>query len=151
MSTVSLSGDDTLAINGRVLVDFADGDVAMLTFPNDIAAVKTGKNGNSIYSFNATGKQSELKLRLIRGSSDDKYLNLLLASQQNNFAGFALMFGEFVKKIGDGLGNIINDTYEMGGGVFVKMPEAKSNQEGDVAQSVVEYTIRFNNAPRIIG
>ena len=44
MSTVSMSGSDTLMINNRVLADLADGDCATLTFPNDIATVKTGKN-----------------------------------------------------------------------------------------------------------
>ena len=151
MATLSLTGNDTLTIDGQPLVDFADGDVAVLTFPNNIAAVKTGKNGNSIFSFNATGKQCELKIRLIRGSADDKRLNGRLSEQQSNFSKFVVMYGEFIKKIGNGKGVDIGDTYELGGGVFVKIPEAKSNQEGDTAQSVVEYTIHFTNAPRIIG
>lgn len=151
MAVISLTGNDTITINGRPLVDFADGDVAVLTFPNEIANLKTGKNGNTIYSFNATGKQCEIKIRLVRGSADDKFLNGLLASQQADFAAFSLMFGEFIKKIGDGQGKVFGDTYELGGGIFSKIPEAKSNQEGDVAQSTVEYTIKFNNAPRSIG
>jgi hypothetical protein len=150
MSTVSLSGNDTVIINNRVFTDFSTGDVAHITFPNEIANVKTGKNGNSIYSFNATGKQCELKMKIIRGSGDDKYLNSILAQQQANFAGFTLMFGEFVKKLGDGSGNIASDTYEMGGGIFVKIPEAKSNQEGDTGQSEIEYSFKFSNAPRTI-
>src|SRR5574343_365456 len=106
MSTIALSGNDSVIINNRIFADFADGNVAELTFPNDIATVKTGKDGNSIYGLNETGKQSELKIRLIRGSADDKFLNGLLAQQQQNFAGFPLMIGQFIKKIGDGSGNI---------------------------------------------
>lgn len=151
MSTVAMSGQDSLMLNNRVLADFADGDVAHLTFPNDIAGVKTGKNGNSIYSFNASGKQCELKLRVLRGSDDDKFLNNLKAQQDGNFPGFALMLGEFTKKIGDGTGNIIGDKYIMGGGIFTKHVEAKSNAEGDTEQSVSVYTIKFSNAPRVIG
>ena len=75
---VSLVGNDTLQINDRVLLDLADGDVGALTFPNDIMGVKTGKNGNSLYAFNASGLMCELILRIIRGSDDDKYLNTLL-------------------------------------------------------------------------
>jgi len=150
MATIALSGNDTIVLNNRILGDLADGQVVDLTFPNDIASVKTGKNGNSIYGLNETGKQCEVKLRVIRGSADDKFLNSLLAQQQANFAGFVLMIGQFVKKLGDGQGNIGNDTYIMSGGVFTKIPEAKSNVEGESEQSVSIYTLKFSNAPRVI-
>lgn len=150
MSTVALSGNDTIIVNNRIFADFADGNVAELTFPNDIANVKTGKNGNSIYGLNESGKQCELKLRVIRGSADDKYLNGLLTQQQANFAGTVLMIGEFIKKIGDGAGNVASDTYIMSGGIFTKIPEAKSNVEGESEQSVVTYSMKFSNAPRAI-
>lgn len=150
MATVAMSGQDTIIINNRVFNDLADADCVMLTFPNEIAQVKTGKNGNSIYALNETGKQCEMKIRVVRGSSDDKFLNNLLISQQNNFAGFALLIGEFIKKVGDGLGTVQSDTYVTSGGVFTKQVEAKSNVEGDVAQSVSEYTLKFSNAPRSI-
>ena len=151
MATVAITGSDTIALNNRVFADLADGDVATLTFPNDIMNVKTGKDGNSIYGFNATGKNAELKLKLIRGSADDKFLNSLLAQQQLNPAGFNLMIGQFIKKVGDGQGNITSDIYICSGGVFTKVPEAKSNVEGDIDQSTVMYTIKFSNAPRAIG
>lgn len=150
MSTTALSGNDTIVINNRIFSDFADGNVAELTFPNDIANVKTGKDGNSIYGLNESGKQAEFKLRLIRGSADDKFLNGLLAQQQLNFAGFPLMTGQFIKKIGDGRGNIQSDTYITSGGVFTKQVEAKSNVEGESEQSVAIYTMKFSNAPRVI-
>lgn len=148
--TVALSGNDTVLINNRVLSDFADGDYAAMTFPNEIASVKTGKNGNSIYGLNTTGKQCDFVLRLIRGSGDDKFLNGLLANQQSNLPGFVLMNGEFVKQIGDGTGAIKNDTYIMSGGVFTKQVEAKGNVEGDTEQSVSVYHLKFSNAPRVI-
>ncbi len=151
MSTVAMSGSDTIKINGRIISDLADGDVGALTFPNDIATVKTGKAGNSIYGLNESGKQADLVLRVIRGSDDDKFLNNLIANQQNDFAGFVLMIGEFTKRIGDGLGVVTGDTYITSGGVFSKQVEAKSNVEGDSAQSVAEYHLKFANAPRIIG
>jgi hypothetical protein len=150
MSVFALSGNDTIVLNNKSLVDLADGNCVELTFPNDISQVKTGKNGNSIYSLNFTGRQCELKVRVIRGSSDDQFLNNLLAQQQANFAGFPLMIGQFIKKIGDGSGNVASDTYILGGGVFTKIPEAKTNAEGEAEQSVVVYTMKFSNSPRVI-
>lgn len=150
MASIALSGNDVVKINSKILADFADGDVAVLTFPNELAALKTGKNGNTIYALNETGKQAELVLRLVKGSSDDKYLSSLLSSQKNNFSSFILLNGELVKRLGDGAGNIVSDTYIMSGGVFTKEVEAKSNIEGDTNQSVSVYTIRFSRSPRAL-
>ncbi len=150
MPAVALSGADTVSLNNRVLSDFAEGNIAELTFPNDIAAVKTGKNGNSIYSLNESGRQAEFKIRLLRGSADDKFMNNALVQQQNNFANTVLMIGQFVKKIGDGKGNITSDVYVCSGGVFTKIPEGKSNVDGEAEQSVVVYTLKFSNAPRTL-
>lgn len=150
MSTIALSGQDAVVLNGRVFSDLADGNCVELRFPTDIMQVKTGKNGNSIYALNESGKQCEVDLRVVRGSADDKFLLNLLSNQQANPPGFPLMQGEFVKLIGDGKGNISNDTYVISGGVFVKIPEAKSNVEGDTEQSVVIYRMKFSNAPRVI-
>lgn len=150
MSTVSLTGSDTVVINNRPIVDLGDGEVVALTFPTDIANVKTGKNGNSIYGLNESGKQCEVKMRVLRGSNDDKFLNNLLQQQQLNFAGTVLMIGQFIKKVGDGAGNITSDTYIMSGGVFNKQVEAKSNVEGETEQSIAIYSIKFSNAPRAI-
>lgn len=150
MATTAMSGNDTVVINNRTFADFADGNVVELTFPSDIAQVKTGKNGNSIYGLNTTGQQCEVKVRLIRGSSDDIFMNNLLVQQQANFAGTVLMQGQFIKKVGDGQGNITSDTYIVSGGVFQKQVEAKSNVEGDSEQSVSIYMMKFANAPRAI-
>ena len=148
--SVALSGDDTIIINSRILKDLGDQNVGELDFPNPISAVKTGKNGNSVYSYNSSGKQSDCKIKVLRGSADDKFLNNLLTQQLANFAGFVLLNGEFIKQIGDGAGNIANDTYIMGGGVFERIPNAKSNVEGDTEQAMITYTIKFTNSPRAI-
>lgn len=151
MSTAALSGNDTIKINGRILADLADGDVMAITFPNDVAAMKTGKNGNTVYALNETGRQSEAVLRIIRGSADDKFMNQILVSQQADFAGFPLINGEFGKRIGDGLGNVLNDTYLMSGGIIQKQVEAKSNVEGETEQSVSIWHLKFANNPRTLG
>lgn len=149
MGAISLTGNDTFILNGRPIVNLADGDCIDLKFPNEIANVKIGKNGNAIYGFNATGQMSEAVIRIMRGQADDIYLNGQLNAQQSNFAGFILMNGVFIKKVGDGQGNITSDTYVMAGGVFVKIPEAKNNVEGNTDQSVVIYTLRFANQQNV--
>lgn len=157
MAAVAMSGNDTVIIgtNNPPLAGLADGNVAELTFPNEIANVKTGKNGNSIFGLNETGRQCELKVRVIRGSADDQALQVLLSLQQNNFAGFPLINASLTKVIGDGTGKIISDTYNLSGGVFTKQVEAKSNVEGDTEQSVAIYMMKFSNnsvnSPRSIG
>lgn len=150
MSTVAMSGNDTIIVNNRNLTDLADGNAVELSLPNDIASAKTGKNGNSIFGLNEMGKQSDVTIRIIRGSGDDKFLNGLLANQQNNFAGFALLNGQFIKKIGDGTGKITSDTYILSGGVFTKQVGATSNVEGTSDQSISIYTLKFTNAPRVL-
>jgi hypothetical protein len=148
--SVALSGSDTINIQNRVFTDLADGNCVELTFESDIATVKTGKNGNSIYGLNETGKQCTAKIRVLRGSGDDKFMQNLLTQQQSNFAGTVLLIGQFIKKIGDGQGNITSDTYIMSGGVFIKQVEGKMNVEGETEQSIAIYTLRFTNAPRVL-
>jgi hypothetical protein len=150
LATVSLSGNDTLSINNTVLNDLATGDFATLEYPNELMAVKTGKNGNSLFAFNTTGLQCEVKIRVVRGSTDDVLLLGLLQQMIANPPGFPLLQGEFVKQVGDGKGNITSDTYVMAFGAFHKQVPAKSNAEGDTEQAISEYNIRFANAPRAL-
>jgi hypothetical protein len=74
----------------------------------------------------------------------------LLAQQNANFAGTVLLTGTFIKKLGDGAGNITSDTYVLAGGIFQKIPEGKTNVEGETEQSVAIFMIKFASAVRII-
>lgn len=148
MSVVALTGSDTVQINNRVLRNLGDGNVTELRFPNDLVGVKTGKNGNTVYSLNATGQQAELDLRVIRGSDDDAFLEGLLVVQQADLPSFELMEGYFTKRIGDGSGSVAFDSYIMDGGVFMKIPEATDNVEGDTNQALAIYRLKFGNAKR---
>lgn len=150
METVSLTGADTLVVAGRVLTDFGDADNALLAFPNEKAAVKAGKNGNAIFAQNVQGQVGDLTLRLIRASEDDKFLQYLQSLQDFDFSAFVLLSGQFVKRVGDGQGNVNQDTYIGSGGVFVKNVEGKTNVEGDTEQSLAIYTIRFALVYRVI-
>lgn len=147
---VSITGNDTLVLAGRVLTNFGDADNATLTFPNDLAALKVGKGGNAIFAKNEQGRQADLVLRLIRGSDDDIFLNDLLADMKADFASFVLLTGQLTKRIGDGEGNVSPDTYLMDGGIFSKPVEVKSNVEGDTEQSLAIYNLKFANADRAI-
>lgn len=147
-ASISLTGQDTIQIGGRVLKNFADGAVATLTYPNDKVAVKTGKNGNAIYAVNATGRLSELVLRILRGSPDDQFLNAQNKLAESDLPSYVLMPGYLVKRIGDGLGNVKNDTYLLAGGVVTKNPGAESNVEGNTEQSITVWNLKFSNSDR---
>lgn len=149
--SVSLTGKDTTIINERVFSDLATGDCVSLTFPNNLAEALIGKNGNTIYAFNSTGKQCTATIRVIRGSADDKYLASQMTSYINDPAAYVLLSGEFIKRAGDGAGNITADIYQMRGGMVQKIPETKENVEGDTEQAITIYQIIFANTSRIMG
>jgi hypothetical protein len=145
-----VGGSDILTINDRLISDFCDGDTSAITFPNDISSTKTGKNGNSIISYNSSGRIGELTLTLLLGSSDDKFLNSLHISYKKDPSAFILLSGEFIKKLGDGLGNSSDVKYILKGGIFFKTPEIKENVEGDTEQGKVVWSIRFCDCDRLI-
>ena len=146
--TIALTGNDSIIIDGLPLVDLANGDVGTLTFPNDITSATTGKNGNSIIALNETGKIAELSIRVLSGSSDDKTLNSKFKTMEADLPSFTLLTGSIVKRIGDGISNVVEDTYALSGGSFSKRVETTSNVEGDIEQGVSVYNIRFTNSSR---
>lgn len=150
MGISALTGKDTIQIGDRVFIDFADGDVANFTYPNELVTPKTGKNGNSIYAFNETGKQVDCVLRVLRGSPDDKFLNSLKVSMEGDFPSFALLAADFTKRIGDGAGNVSNDVLSVNGGIFSKGIDSKDNAEGDTEQAIAVYNFKFTNSKRKI-
>lgn len=150
MAILTITGDDTIVLNGRVFNDFATADTSVITLPNELVNMKTGKNGNSIIARNMQGYNGNLTLRLSRASSDDQFLAAQLAAMQQNFVGTTLIAGSFTKKLGDGAGNITNDVYDLNGGVISKIPEGKENVDGDVTQAEVVYVIKFTNVTRNI-
>ena len=148
--SVSLSGSDTIQIAGRNLSDVADGDYVVINFPNDLANVKTGKNGNTIYASNQQGLNADMTIRVLLGSSDDQYLTGLMQDQINNFSDFTLLSGGFTKRVGDGAGNPSFDVYQCTGGIFKRQQDAKSSAEGDVEQSVAVFMIRWGNVQKSV-
>jgi hypothetical protein len=153
MGGVSLTGNDTIALGStgaalRILADLADGDTGNLDFPNNLVEAKVGKNGNTIYAFNASGKVATLILRVLLGSPDDKFLNAEMNLYLADPAAYPLLAGEFIKRVGDGSGAVNNIVYKMDGGIVQKMVPVKENVEGDTEQSVGLYTILMANNDR---
>lgn len=150
MTTYNITSDDTITLWNRVFNDFADGDVSIITFPNDIVTMKTGKSQNTIYSKNEPGNNATAVLRLIRGGTDDQFLQGKIAAMQQDFVAQELATGEFVKRMGDGQGNVARDVYTMLGGVITRQVDGKENVEGDTSQGVAVYNLSFAKAVRSI-
>lgn len=150
MATYNLVADGTLTLYDRVFTDFADDDISAIAFPNDLVTVKTGKNGNSIYSKNEPGRNATAVMRLIRGSSDDQFMQTKLSQMKQDFVATQLAFGEFALRLGDGNGGIARDVYTLQGGVITRTPDGKENVSGDTVQGVSIYTIMFADASRSI-
>jgi hypothetical protein len=148
MSTTSVTGNDILIIDNRLLTDLADGDNGVLTHPNELSTTKIGKNGNALIAYNATGEMGELVIRAVRGSGDDRFLNQRMKMFESDPASFTLMRGTFIKRAGNGQGFTTNDTYVLQGGVPFKKVDATSNAEGNTDQAVAVHSIRFTSVRR---
>jgi hypothetical protein len=151
MDSLVLTGNDTIVFNDHVMNDLSVADVATVEFPNNLATIHVGKNGNALMALNETGNQADFELRILRGSNDDKYLQNRLNSQRNDFTGFTALSGSFVKKLGDGAGNVSSDTYIFSGGIFQKQNSVKSNVEGEASQAETIYKMQFAKCARVIG
>ena len=148
--SVALTGKDTHLVGTRILTDLADGDVGNLDFPNNLVEAKTGKNGNTIYAFNSTGKVVTQTTRVLAGSADDKYFNAEMNRYLNDPPSYTLLDGEFIKRIGDGVGGVNNIIYRVEGGIVQKMPNTKDNVEGDTEQAVAIWQVIYANTDRSI-
>ena len=112
--------------------------------------MKVSKDGNSIYAMKYTGIMAKLTVRLVRGSFDDITLNGLLQQWIADPSLFILMSGSYIKRIGDGKGSVLNDVYQLAGGVFEAIPPGTSNMDGSIESSVTVYTFMFRNDARLM-
>lgn len=145
----AIAGSDILSINGRVLTGHADGQAYKLEPQGPISQYKVSKDGNTIVALQYTGLLCKLTIRLVRDCPDDQFLNSLLQQWIGNPAGFVLMNSEYIKAIGDGKGNIINEVYTLSAGAFEMIPGALTDMDGSVEASVTVYTLWFRNDARI--
>ena len=148
---VALTGGDTVKFNGQIIDELANAESVLVSFPNDLVNVDKGKNGTSIISKIENGTIAEVTMRVLRGGSKDKLINNSLQSFLNDVASFVLVKFDFIKRLGDGEGNISNDIYNLKGGSFSKLPETRSAADGNTEQAVTVYTLRFIEAKIIKG
>lgn len=141
--SATLTGNDTVQIDGRVFTDLADGDCVKISFPDNVATMKVAKNNNVIYAENKPGFKGTVELRVLLGSTDDKWLNSRMAQQSADFSGFNLMNCNFSKRVKDADGKASVKVWQGTGGIFTKMVETKTAAEGDTEQSVAVYTTEF--------
>ena len=150
MAIYSLTGNDTLTINGKVFNEFADGSTINIEFGNARTGHTTGKNGNTIFSTDKQGENATVTLRLIAGGKDDMYLNGLSVQQERDLPTFSLLTGTFAKRIGDGQGNVKFLNYALLGGVFEQNVNTQENLQGETEQGIAIYTLWFAQAERAI-
>jgi hypothetical protein len=146
--TVALTGDDSVVLDGTSIADFAEGTISDLNFDAEIANLKAGKGGNAIIAPNAQGNVGSLRMRLIRGSADDRFLNDRQRQQLADLPSFVLIEGQIVKRVGDGGGGVTYETYIVSGGIFTRQVGNHSNVEGETDQAVAVYEIKFANVVR---
>ncbi len=150
MPIFTMTSEDTVVLFDRVLNDLADGDAVTVSYSSDKVATTTGKNGNTIFSKNEKGKNANVTMRVMRGSSDDQFLMGKMASTDKDFGGSTLAEGSFVKRLGDGQGNARNDVYTLNGGTFMREIDGKENLAGDTEQGVAIYNLMFARVVRSI-
>jgi hypothetical protein len=152
---INLTGSDTtilskLGAQDRIMKDFGDGDVVAIDIPNNLVELKKGKDDNAIIAYNAAGKVSTVTMRILAGGADDKFLNSEITSYQNNRPGYILLSGEFIKKVGDGKGNISNIVFKFSNGIIQKYPVGGENVDGNTDQALSIYQIIFSQIDKII-
>lgn len=140
---------DLIEVNGRQLTALADGDCVVITYPNELSSLKTGKNGNNIGVHNEAGRNADVQIRLIKGSGDDKFFTSIVNAWKNRLDTFEPMTATFTKTIvvdGGKASEIVSCSF----GLPVKDIETKENVEGDTEQAISVITLRFGDHSRSI-
>ncbi len=96
-----------------------------------------------VFTENSMGTIADVTLRILIGGIDDQYLTGRMAQWDQNESAFVLLTAMFVKRVGDGAGNVTTKIYNMTGGIFRRGVPAKTVSEADVEQSVAVYNMRF--------
>lgn len=131
-----------------ILSDFADGTVAELAAPNELATVTTGYNGNGLGAHNEPGRQRTLTIRLVKASGDDKRLNESYELWKQRDIRFKPLKGVFTKNISHSDGSVTHDTVECYFGLPTGVPSQSTDTTGNVEQVVSIYTLTFANYKR---
>ena len=148
--TDTFVGSATIIINGRTLSDFGFGTVAEITCPNQIAGMDIGKDFNTVFSLQPAGSQADLKIKIIKGSKDDVFLNSLYESFKDSFESSIAITGSFISRVGDGNGNVITTAWVLNGGIPTTHPADKYDVAGDREQALMGYSFSFARGIRTL-
>lgn len=148
--TDTFVGSATVIINGRTLSDFGFGNVVDITCPNAIAGLDIGKDFNTVFSLEPAGSQADVKIKIIKGSKDDVYLNSLYESFKTTFESAIAITGSFISRVGDGNGNVITTAWVLNGGIPTNHPADKYDVSGDREQALMEYSFSFARGIRTL-
>ena len=143
------TGSDILDFADGLITDVADGDTVVITYPNELMAMKTGKNGNSVAVHNEMGREADVTIRVIKGSPDDKRLNGIVTAWKNRLDSFSPVSATFTKVITVD-GGVANEVTSLRFGVPTKPVETKENVEGDTEQAISVYSFRFADSDRAL-
>lgn len=143
------TGQDIIKYKDRILNDFANGDVAIITYPNELHGMANGKNGNAMAAHNEQGNQAELQLRVIKGSPDDKYLNSEVIAWKTHSPSFVPANAELTKVISVDNG-LTNEITSLGFLIPSANIETKTNTDGDTEQVVSVYRFRAGRSERAL-
>lgn len=147
-TTDTLVGQDTIVINGRSLTNLGYGTVVDISIPTALVEIESGKDGSAIYAMNQAGRQAEVKIRVLAGSPDDVFLNGINEDFKADFASSTLINASFIKRTGDGQGNIVVTSWVLSGGVPGNAPADKWDVNGNTEQALMEYSYKFARAER---
>lgn len=142
----TLSAGDSLVLDNKVVLDFADGDFMTIEPANDTATSSKGKNGNGVTVMNEQGSIMNVTLRLLAGHETDKYLNNKLVQFKNDTLSYSYMTATATKYFGDGNGNISKKIITLTGGVVLRPAGSTSSANGNVEQAIAVYSLQFLNS-----
>lgn len=142
MPAFSLVGDATVSITPaggatRVLTDFADGTIFDIDYVSDLINSTTGKEGNTVFVKDERGRNGKGSMRILKGSSDDNYLNGLFTDMKSSFgSGTKILTIDIVRKIVDGTGTTLTESFNLQGCLLTQMPKTSVNVHGDTEQAI---------------
>ena len=142
----TLSAGDSLVLDDKVVLDFADGDFMTIEPANDTATSSKGKNGNGITVMNEQSSIMNVTLRLLSGHETDKYLNNKLIQFKNDTLSYTYIKATSTKYFSDGNGNISKKIINLTGGVVLRPAGSTSSATGNLEQAIAIYNLQFLNS-----
>ncbi len=143
-------GTDTIIFNDRILTNFADGDVATVTRPNDNFGLLYGYGGNTAVIPNDEGKRVDVTLRILWMSDDYKFLLGIFKEQELDLATASTITANFFgksKNLDTGLTETENDI--LTGGIIQRPPDKTYGRNGNIEVAVATFTINFMRGNKV--